>query len=161
MHKLIETFYEAFRKLDAETMISCYHDDIIFQDPAFGILKGERAKSMWRMLCQSQRGKNFIVEVSKIDFNNQKGTAHWEAHYIFRRTGRKVQNIVDAEFEFKDGKIIKHTDHFNLHKWSSQALGFKGLLLGGTSFFKKRLNAQTNEILSKFETENRSFPNKG
>ncbi len=151
MQKLIETFYEAFAKLDADTMVSCYHDDVIFEDPAFGVLKGERAKNMWRMLCESQKGGNFVVEYSKIEADSEKGTAHWEAHYHFSQTGRKVHNIIDAEFTFKDGKIITHTDRFNLHSWAKQAMGFKGLLLGGTGFFKGKLNAQTNHLLSKFE----------
>ena len=151
MQKLIETFYQAFAKLDAETMVSCYHDDITFQDPAFGVLKGEKAKNMWRMLCESQKGQNFIVESSKIVADEQKGAAHWEAHYTFGKTGRKVHNIIEATFEFKDGKIVNHIDDFSLHKWSKQALGFTGLLLGGTNFFKKKLNAQTNKLLTDFE----------
>lgn len=147
MQDLIKKFYQAFTDLDPETMVSCYHDDIVFEDPAFGVLKGEKAKNMWRMLCDSQKGKNFIVESSNITADK----AHWEAHYVFSQTGKKVHNIIDAKFEFKDGKIIKHTDDFNLHKWARQALGFKGMLLGGTGFFKKKLNAQTNHLLSKFE----------
>ena len=78
-------------------------------------------------------------------------SANWEAIYNFSKTGRKVHNKIKAEFEFKDGKIIKHTDTFDLHKWAKQAMGFKGFLLGGTSFFKKKLNAQTNKLLSSFE----------
>ena len=148
MENIIKKFYQAFTDLDPETMASCYHDDIVFEDPAFGVLQGEKAKNMWRMLCESQKGKGFIVEASNFTSNS----AHWEAHYVFSQTGRKVHNIIDAEFEFKDGKIIKHTDHFNLHKWAKQALGFKGMLLGSTGFFKKKLNAQTNRLLSKFES---------
>ena len=151
MQQLVETFYQAFKNLDAETMVSCYHDDITFQDPAFGELKGKRAGNMWRMLCESQKGKNFAIEVTNIVCDETKGSAHWEAHYIFSKTGRKVHNIIDAEFEFKDGKIIKHTDHFNLHKWAKQAMGFKGLLVGGTNFFRKKLQSQTLHLLSKFE----------
>lgn len=59
MKNIIENFYEAFANLDAETMVSYYHDDIVFEDPAFGILKGNRAKNMWRMLCESQKNKDF------------------------------------------------------------------------------------------------------
>jgi len=151
MQQLVETFYKAFKNLDSETMVSCYHDDIKFKDPAFGILKGERAKNMWRMLCDSQKGKNFVVEASNIVSSDDKVTAHWEVHYTFSRTGRKIHNIIDAEFEFKDGKIINHIDNFNLHKWAKQAMGFKGLLLGGTNFFKNKLQSQTNYLLSKFE----------
>ncbi len=151
MQQLVETFYLAFKNLDAETMVSCYHDDIIFNDPAFGTLKGERAKNMWRMLCESQKGKNFIVDASDIVCSDDTGTAHWEAHYSFSKTGRKVHNIIEAKFEFKDGKIINHIDRFDLHKWAKQAIGFKGVLLGGTNFFKNKLQSQTHHFLTKFE----------
>jgi len=149
--QLIETFYSAFKNLDAETMASCYHDDIVFEDPAFGILKGKRAKNMWRMLCESQKGKDFKVTFSNIQADDKTGNAHWEAFYTFSKTGRKVHNVIKASFEFKDGKIIKHMDDFNLHKWAKQAMGLKGYLLGNTKFFKSKLNAQTNHLLSKFE----------
>ena len=151
MQNLIEKFYIAFNNLDAETMVSCYHTDIVFKDPAFGTLQGEQAKNMWRMLCKNQKGKNFKVVSTNIECNDEKGTAHWEAFYTFSKTGRKVHNCIDAEFQFKDGKIIQHIDHFNLHKWAKQALGFKGLLIGNTNFFKTKLQAQTHQLLSKFE----------
>ncbi len=148
MKELIETFYTGLKELDADKMVSCYHEDIVFEDPGFGKLKGDRAKGMWRMLCTNAR--NFKVEFSQIEANEKNGTAHWEAWYTFSKTGRSVHNIIDAKFEFKDGKIIKHTDHFNLHRWASQAIGWKGKLLGGTGFFKKKLIQQTNTLLDKF-----------
>ena len=148
MQTLIQTFYEAFKNSDPVGMNACYHDDIEFCDPAFGVLKGDDAKAMWTMLCQN--GKDVKVEYSNIKADENKGTAHWEAWYTFSQTGRKVHNIVDAEFELKDGKIIKHTDRFNLRNWAKQALGFKGFLLGGTSFFEKKLHEQTNKTLSEF-----------
>ncbi len=148
---LITRFYEAFSRLDAEAMASFYHENVVFQDPAFGILKGERAGNMWRMLCQSQKGKDFIVEFSNVEAGEKSGSAHWEAKYTFSKTGRKVHNRIEAQFEFSDGKIIKHTDVFDLRSWAKQALGFKGALLGGTNFFKKKLQAQTNGMLAKFE----------
>jgi len=151
MKTVVEKFYSAFNQLDAETMIDCYHEDIQFEDPAFGQLNGDRAKNMWKMLCESQKGKDFKIEFSEIKTNGDSGSAHWEAHYTFSLTGRKIHNKIEAKFKFQDGKIIQHTDHFNLHKWSIQALGLKGFILGWTSFFKKKLNVQTNKLLNKFE----------
>jgi ketosteroid isomerase-like protein len=153
MNSIIHNLYQAFDQLDAETMVSYYHKNIIFEDPAFGVLKGDRVKNMWRMLCLSQKKKKFNVIASNITVNENNGSAHWEAHYVFSKTGRKVHNKIDVTFEFKDGKIIKHTDYFNLHNWAKQALGFKGYLIGGTSFFKRKLNAQTNRLLTKFENK--------
>lgn len=152
MKELIDKFYTAFTDLDAETMASCYHRDIVFYDPGFGELKGERAGNMWRMLCANQKGKGLKVSHNNVIADDSKGSAQWEAHYTFSKTGRKVHNIIKAEFEFKDGLIIKHTDDFNLHRWASQAIGFKGWLLGKTGFFQKKLQAQTNRLLDKFES---------
>jgi len=153
MQSTIETFYKAFNDLDAERMTACYHDDIVFEDPAFGILEGNRAKAMWKMLCESQKGKDFKVVATNIKFIDDIGSAHWEAFYTFSKTGRKVHNIIDAKFEFKDGLILKHTDNFNVYKWASQAMGIKGLLFGGMHFFKLKLNKQTNNLLDKYLKE--------
>lgn len=153
MEEVIKTFYEAFNKLDAETMISCYHKDIVFEDPAFGVLTGERVGNMWRMLCAAQKNEpGFKVSYYDIKTEGNTGSAKWEAHYIFSKTKRSVHNKITAQFEFKDGKIIKHTDHFNLRAWAKQALGFKGFVLGGTRYFKNKLKHQTNRLLTSFES---------
>ncbi len=147
---IIETFYTAFAAQDPEGMVACYHEDIHFEDPAFGVLKGEKAGQMWRMLCNSQKGKEFHVTFSNITCQEDKGTAHWEAQYEFSATGRKVHNKIKASFELKDGKISKHIDSFSLRTWGKQAMGFKGLLIGGTGFFKNKLQEKTNHALEAY-----------
>lgn len=83
MKEQIEQFYGEFNSLDAEKMVSQYHREVIFEDPAFGILEGERAKNMWRMLCASQKGKQFMARVSQIEGSEDVTTATWEAFYVF------------------------------------------------------------------------------
>mgnify|MGYP001399064294 CR=1 FL=1 len=147
MSKVIITeFYTAFANHDYKGMVACYHDEVEFSDPAFGTLKGDQAKAMWKMLIERSEGK-LKVEFSNITDNS----AHWEAYYVFSKTGRNVHNKIDARFEFKDGKIYRHHDHFNLWKWSSQALGLSGLLLGYTSFFRDKLQTQTRKLLSDYQ----------
>lgn len=155
MRSTIEKFYTAFGNLDSETMLTCYHKDIVFQDPAFGVLEGEHVHNMWRMLCDSQTKATFTVTFTNVSVNGKFGFAHWEAQYLFSKTGRKVHNKIDARFEFKDGLIVKHIDQFNLHSWAKQAMGFKGFLFGGTRFFQRKLNEQTKHLLHKYETKNK------
>ncbi len=97
---LINRFYTAFQKKDGNTMAECYHDDIVFEDPAFGKLKGDHAKAMWMMLCKN--AKDLKVEFSITEMNETNGKAHWEVFYTFSQTGRKVYNIINGDFEFKD-----------------------------------------------------------
>lgn len=132
-------------------MLEWYHDDVTFEDPVFGILKGDEAKNMRRMLCQTQQGKDFKLKSSNIEYTPEAGKARWEAYYIFSRTGRKVHNIINATFKFKDGKIINHMDKFSLYRWSRQAMGVKGFLVGWTVFFKKALKKQARFSLDKFQ----------
>jgi ketosteroid isomerase-like protein len=147
---LIEKFYASFASNDIEGMLDCYHPNVQFEDPAFGKLEGERAKNMWRMLLINGKG-NTKVTYFKVKADEKTGAANWRAEYVFSQTGRNVINNVHAQFEFKEGKIIKHTDHFNLHTWAKQAMGTTGLLLGWTSFFKAKLQIRTNGLLDKFE----------
>ena len=146
--ELIEIFYISFQKLDAEAMARCYHPDIRFSDPVFPNLSASEVGAMWKMLCS--QAKNFEVTFTDVQANEQKGKAHWEARYDFSATGRRVHNKIDAEFEFKDGKIIKHTDTFDFWKWSSMALGPVRFLLGWTPLLRRKVQKQASERLARF-----------
>ncbi len=147
---LLKQFYDAFTKFDAEKMLSCYHKDIEFKDPAFGTLHGKRAGAMWEMLCSRQEGKDFKIIYKDLITDGNKGSLTWEAFYEFGPTKRKVHNIIQADFTFKEGKILIHHDDFNLHSWAKQAMGLKGWLLGNTGFFKRKLHQQTSTLLDSY-----------
>jgi len=144
--QLIETFYQAFARLDYATMASCYHPQASFSDPAF-TLQGADIGVMWQMLCQ--RAQNFQLSFSVTQQGDQV-SAHWEPLYLFSQTGRQVHNIIDAEFEFRDGLIYRHRDHFSFWRWSRQALGLPGLLLGWTPWLQKKVQQQAAAGLRAF-----------
>jgi len=149
--QLIEKFYAAFAAGDAGGMIACYADDITFEDPAFGLLKGRDAKNMWRMLLGNNTG--IKITARNVEANHETGSADWVAEYVFSRTGRRVVNRVHAQFGFKEGKIVRHTDTFNAWKWAGQALGLSGYLLGWTPFMKNKIRRQTNGLLAKYNAK--------
>lgn len=151
MHANAETirrFYDCFGNKDAEGMVALYADDIEFSDPVFPALKGAEAKAMWRMLCA--RAADLRVEASDIEGDEHAGKAHWDAHYTFSATGRKVLNRIDARFTFRDGKIVKHQDSFDLWAWTRMALGFKGTLLGWSPIVRNAVRKQADKGLRIF-----------
>jgi ketosteroid isomerase-like protein len=148
--ELIKKFYTALANQDATIMASCYHTNIVFQDPVFGILRGKEASKMWQMLIENSKG-NLKIVLSNVISTTNSGSATWVATYNFSKTNRKVINIINATFEFKDGLIIKHNDTFDLWKWSSQAFGLKGFLLGWTGFMQRKIQEQARISLGKFQ----------
>ncbi|MDA8886313.1 nuclear transport factor 2 family protein [Bacteroidia bacterium] len=134
----IGCFYSVFARGDAERMSQCYHDDVLFTDPAFGTLKGEQAKSMWKMLIERSNG-NIDIQFNDIKADSHTGSAKWTAKYEYGPQKREVINHITATFEFKDGKIIAHRDDFDMWKWSRQTLGTTGVLLGWSTFMKNKI----------------------
>ena len=151
--QLIEEFYAGFAAHDPETMLSCYHEDIVFTDPVFGTLKGDDVADMWRMLIERTRG-NLQIEFANIKADNNVGSAEWTAIYPFSKTGKKVTNNISSRFEFKDDLIIRHVDDFNLYKWAKQALGIKGMLLGWSPYAQKKIQQQSLTMLRQYQQKN-------
>mgnify|MGYP000423281271 CR=1 FL=1 len=49
-----------------------------------------------------------------------------------------------------DGLIIEHRDSFDFYRWSRQALGVPGLLLGWSSFLQNKVRAQAAANLKRY-----------
>ena len=147
--ELIHKFYTAFGKKDYAAMNSCYSDDIVFFDPVFGLLHGDEAKKMWEMLCK--RATDLQISFGNIiHLDDVYSTCDWVATYTFAQTGKKVVNRIRANMKFADGKIIEHSDAFSLHRWSAQALGFSGWLLGWNRFFQQKIKNNARKSLLRF-----------
>jgi len=152
--QLIHDFYNAFQKLDWQTMQQCYAQNIHFSDAVFGDLNGDDAAAMWHMLCD--RAKDFELSFSDVQADDNHGSARWEAGYTFSQTGRKVQNVIFAEFQFAEGKIVRHSDHFSFWRWSRMALGPMGVLLGWSGFLKRKVQQQALAGLKLFKRRHHS-----
>jgi ketosteroid isomerase-like protein len=148
---LIERFYSAFAARDHATMASCYRPDARFSDPAFGELRGEEVTSMWRMLCE--RGTDLEIAYRDVEASGDRGSAHWDADYTFSATGRRVHNEIDASFRFADGLIAEHDDRFSFWRWSRQALGPAGALLGWTPLLRGKVRGQARAQLRDYMAE--------
>ncbi|MEW5742611.1 MAG: nuclear transport factor 2 family protein [Myxococcota bacterium] len=146
--QLLTGFYEAFARKDAGPMRAAYADDARFSDPAFPDLRGKAIGDMWAMLCE--RAQDFSLTFRDVQADDAKGSAHWEARYLFGGK-RKVHNVIEASFTFRDGRIVQHTDSFDFHRWSRQALGPAGLLLGWSGFLKRQVQGRSAKLLASWQ----------
>ncbi len=139
---LVKTFYDAFARLDVETMLSCLHPEITFSDPLFPNLRKVQVFGMWRMLIASaaRHPNDFKLSYELVFVEERKAQVHWQAHYRYGGR-RKVHNKVLATLTFWDGKIVRHVDGFNFFTWGRQALGTLGLVLGWHRKFRASVQA--------------------
>ncbi len=80
---------------------------------------------MWVMLITS--GKCLDITYQILSADDATGSAQWVATYTYSKTGRKVINRIQEIFVFANGKIAR------------QAQGLKGLLLGWSTFLRKKV----------------------
>ena len=151
--ELIETFYNAFARLDYATMQNCYAADPIFNDPVFGVIEGDAVKAMWEMLCKN--AKDFSLNFNDVECEGEYGTCKWTAIYSFSKTGKRVINNVKAHMRIENGKITEHTDEFDIYKWSRQALGLPGIVLGWSGYLKSKIRNDSRVKLNKFMEQSR------
>jgi ketosteroid isomerase-like protein len=144
--EVITRFYTAFQRRDSAGMAACCHPQVHFSDPVFPNLRGRDVTLMWEMLCR--RGQDLRIHFNSVQADDQAGTAEWEAWYTFSATGRPVHNRISAEFAFREGTIIRHIDRFPFWRWSRQALGPVGGLLGWSGLVRGRVRKQAKAALA-------------
>jgi hypothetical protein len=145
--ELLTRFYEAFNRLDPGPMRAAYAPGATFSDEAFVGLQGDEVGDMWAMLCARARG--FRLEFRGVEADDRKGQAHWEAWYLFGG-GRPVHNVIDASFTFQDGLILTHVDRFDFWRWSRQALGLPGVLLGWSGGLRRTVQQRSRRLLAEY-----------
>jgi limonene-1,2-epoxide hydrolase len=152
--RTIENFYNAFARLDPDAMAPCYADDVAFDDEVFSLRGKPQVMGMWRMLCAAtkERGADvWHLRFGDVKAGGSSGSAHWDAHYRFSATGRLVNNSIDAQFEFgSGGRIVRHRDRFDFWRWSRQALGTPGLLLGWSPMLRNQVRERAGGNLRRF-----------
>lgn len=144
--KTLNRFYGAFAHLDPDTMARCYAPDVRFQDEIFTLEGRDQVMAMWRMLCESvATGKRADWKLNYRVISTDANTArlHWSARYPFGKAQRPVHNRIQSVFAFNaQGQISQHYDHFNFWRWSRQALGLPGLLLGWSPMLRRQVRSK-------------------
>lgn len=106
---------------------------------------GREVSGMWASLCTS--ATDLRVTLVSVSAGDAEGAAHWEAWYAFGPQKRPVHNVIHAQFRFDHGRVVEHVDSFDFWRWSRQALGVVGLLLGWSPWLRTKVQAQARKGL--------------
>lgn len=143
-----ERFYTAFAAGDANAMGALYAPAATFTDPAFGTLDAGQARAMWQMLLG--RAQDLAITWQVESATATGAHASCTARYTFAATGRPVLNRIATELTLADGLIVRQVDRFDFWRWSRQALGVPGLVLGWSPMLRSRVQAQARAGLARY-----------
>ena len=147
---LADRLYTALAAGDGATMAACYHPRAHFTDPVFD-LQGAEVGAMWTMLTSN--AQDFRAEHRVLDAGEDTVRVHWEAWYRFSATGRPVHNVIQSTLTLRDGLILQQQDSFDFWRWSRQALGVPGWLLGWTQFLRRKVQDQAATNLRRWRAK--------
>lgn len=156
----VAAFYAAFARLEPPAMAPLYADAVQFRDEAFNLSGRAATMAMWSMLCDGVRGQGaagravWRLEASAIrrdPADARAVLAHWDVDYLFGPAQRRVHNRIDARFVFDaSGRVVEHVDRFDFWRWSRQAVGLPGLLLGWSPWLKGKVATQAGRQLERY-----------
>jgi ketosteroid isomerase-like protein len=124
---LLQRLFTSLDQHDHAAMADCYHREATFRDIAFDLSGKKEIHAMWHMICEGDIRTKFAI----VDANNSSGRVNVVDDYTFTATGRKVHNIIDSRFQFRDGVIVKHEDFCDARQWAAMAVGGVGGFLAG------------------------------
>jgi ketosteroid isomerase-like protein len=145
---LLHRLFSALDNHDHMTMASCYHEAATFQDIAFSLRSKREIHSMWHMICDGDIRATFEVT----NANDHDGHVKLVDTYTFGATrdkpGRRVRNVIDSRFRFRDGLIIEHRDVCDPRAWARLAIGGPAGFLAGRIHFLRSWKA--GQLLAAF-----------
>ncbi len=132
---LLQRLFNSLDQHDHPAMAGCYHPAATFRDIAFDLRGRKQIHAMWHMIC----GGDIRATFDLVHADDHSGQVNLVDDYTFSSTGRRVHNVIDSQFRFRDGLIVEHCDFCDARVWSAMALGgASGLLAGRFRFLRSR-----------------------
>jgi len=144
---LLQRLFSSLDRRDHEAIAACYCTDATFKDIAFDLHGQKEIHDMWRMICAGDIRATFEV----VQADDETGRVRLIDQYTFSDTGRKVRNVIDSRFTFKNHLIAEHRDACDPREWAAMALGGVGGFLAGRVGPLRRMMARRK--LKKFVEE--------
>lgn len=147
----LERFFDAMQRCDTEALRTSYHPALRFDDPLISTTSvGDRLD--WCGMLWSPRDADgqriWQLELEEVRTRGALATARWNLRYRYTPTKRLIDQALHSHFSFDaDGRITTQRDSFDFWRWSRQAHGLLGLLLGWTPLMWDQAREQARASL--------------
>lgn len=157
---IVEEFFNAFSVGQVDKMLKLLDENIIYNDPIFGVLNGEEVRDMWMFKCNYL--KDFSLTINAIDeLDEEYATCNWTAKFFRNQTGHYLTMNIKSYLKIDNGKITEQSDAYKLSDWLAKVYGLKGRLFGWTGVMKKNEQIKYRGLLEKYVKASQLFKSGG
>lgn len=149
--EVIQSYFKHLQARNAASLWQCYASNIVYSDPVYGWMEGDKVKARWEYFCAHADALQLTWGAVTV-LDDEYFTCEWTAQYTQRETGRTIKFPCKSFFRLKDYKIIEQSDAYRLSSLIAQTDGWKGFWFGWTGYMKRFVQKRALQALASFSS---------
>lgn len=137
---LTERLFSALQRREPEAIAACYEANAIFRAPILGDVLAHNLGPLWRAVFSSTRENALAYTI--VDVGLISARVEGVASYVLVFSDRAVTTKFVATLRIRDLRIVYHEDNFDPWLWAQMAYGTRGLALGWSKAWQRRMRGQ-------------------
>ncbi len=146
VRQVTNRLFSAIHRHDSSTIVACYDSTGVFAAPLLGEVPAEHLERFWRRVFSTTR--DHVLTFRIVDVGLVNARVQGRVSYVLLASGRRVTCRFDSMLHVRDRLIRHHVDSFDAWGWAHMAYGTKGLMLGWSNTWQRRLSDDLRTSLS-------------
>jgi len=138
--------FSALHRRNPSAIAACYDSAGVFTTPILGDVPAQHLERFWMRLFS--RTRDHVLKFKIVDAGLVNARVEGRVSYVLLASGRRVSCPFDSMLHVRDRLIRHHVDNFDPWGWAQMAYGTKGLMLGWSNTWQRRLSNNLRSSLS-------------
>jgi len=146
VRQVTDRLFSTLRCRNPSAIAACYDSAGVFTTPILGDVPAQHLERLWTLFFS--RTRDNILTYKLVDAGLVSARVEGRVSYVLLVSGRRVSCPFDSLLHVRDRLIRHHVDSFDPWGWAQMAFGTKGLMLGWSNTWQRRLSNDLRTSLS-------------
>lgn len=146
VRQVTNRLFSALHRRDPSAIAACYDRAGVFTTPILCDVPAQHLERLWTLFFS--RTQDSILTYRIVDAGLVSARVEGRVSYGLLVSGRQVSCPFDSLLHVRDRLIQHHVDSFDPWGWAQMAYGTKGLMLGWSNTWQRRLSKDLRTSLS-------------
>jgi len=146
VRRVTNCLFLALHRRKPSAISACYDSAGVFTTPILGDVPAKSLERLWTLFFSRTRHNALTYKIVDAGLVGARVEGH--VSYVLLDSGRRVSCPFDSVLHVRDRLIRYHVDSFDTWGWAQMAYGTKGLMLGWSNSWHRRLSNDLRSSLS-------------